>query len=56
MKIQIERKVIEWKYRALFGMTKVTWVLAPIELTVKDPKVQRGATRRLVQRQERNNV
>lgn len=50
-KIQIERKVIEWKYRSLFGMTKQTWALAPIELTVKDPKIQKGTARRLDRRQ-----
>ena len=50
-KIRIERKVVEWEYRSLFGKTKTTWVLAPIELTVKDPKVQKGTARRLARRQ-----
>ena len=48
--IIIERPVIEWKFRALFGMTKVTWALAPIELRVKDARTQRGATRRATAR------
>ena len=51
-KIQIDRPVVEWKYRSLFGMTTQTWVLAPVEWTVKDPRTQRGATRRLVNRLE----
>lgn len=51
-KIQIERKVVEWKYRSLFGMTKVIWALAPIVLEVKDPKVQKGAARRAVSRRQ----
>ena len=55
-KIIIDRKVIKWKYRSLFGMTKVTWVLAPIELTVKDPRTQQGAVRRLDQRQGIENA
>ena len=45
-KIEIERKVVEWKYRALFGMTKVTWVLEPIRLEVRNPNASRGITRR----------
>ena len=50
-KVQIDRPVVEWKYRSLFGMTKVTWALAPVEWTVKDPKIQRGVARRLARRQ-----
>lgn len=48
--IRIERPVIEWEYRSLFGKTKVTWALAPIDLKVKDPRTQRGATRRATAR------
>lgn len=48
--IRIERKVIEWEYRSLFGMTKIQWVLAPIELKVKDARTQKGATRRATAR------
>ena len=48
--IRIDRPVVEWKYRSLFGQTKVTWALAPIVLEVKDPKVQEGTARRLDRR------
>ena len=44
--IQIERKVVEWRYRSLFGMTKVTWVLAPIRLETRNPNASRGVIRR----------
>ena len=51
-KISIERKVIEWEYRALFGKTKVTWVLPPLEMEVKNPNISKGASRRMEARQE----
>ena len=55
-KVTIERSVVEWEYRALFGKTKVTWALAPVEWTVKDPRTQRSAARRLASRKTRNIV
>ena len=50
-KVQIDRPVVEWQYRSLFGKTKTTWFLAPLEMVVKDPKVQKGTARRLARRQ-----
>ena len=45
-KIQIDRPVVEWKYRSLFGMTKVTWALAPwdiaVDIAVADEEAQRA--------------
>ena len=53
--IRIDRPVAEWRMKGIFGQTKVTWSLTPIEWTVKDPKTQKGAARRLAQRKERQS-
>jgi hypothetical protein len=53
--IKTEQPTVEWLYRGLFGQViKQEWVLAPITLTVKDPRTARGVSRRSQRRANRN--